>query len=60
MGSEIMRHNPVRTYSTKEEKLNDIRFWKATTSVRDTVDESNVQWEYDYKHPKQKTRQEML
>jgi len=60
MGSEIMRHNPVRTYSTKEEKLNDIRFWKATTSIRDTVDESNVQWEYDYKHPKQKTRQEML
>ena len=60
MGSEIMRHNPVRTYSTKEEKLNDIRFWKATTSVRDIIDESNVQWEYDYKHPKQKTRQEML
>ena len=60
MGSEIMRHNPVRTYSTKEESLNDIRFWKATTSVRDTIDESNVQWEYDYKHPKQKTHQEML
>lgn len=60
MGNEIMEHNPLRTLSVGEQKIDGMKFWRARAVLRDSIDMQNVQWEQDYKNPKAKTQQEML